>query len=395
MKQTLLITTALIITSLMLVFGCSKETAVKIDGSTEKETSASQTSLGKEPIDGIDLVWKDGLTYAPGSEVPYSGEVVWYWYMDNRQKEYGGTYKDGKPTGKWTRWNPEDGTKDLEGIYKDGKEIGYKEWLYYENGQKKYEWTYKCCLQYPDRLGKKLRTRSGLGTKHGKQTAWYQNGQKNYENTFKDGKKDGLQTWWYENGQKRWEGSSRGRRIRNQVETFYGKWTYWYENGQKEKEGIYKDVDRWGSPKKDGLWTYWSPDGKESSEKTYKNGQPWDGEFKDEEAFDAIAGITYTEANYREGEEIWKKEWEYAGSDSLSRKKSVKTYKNGKEDGVWTYWDINSQKKIEITYKDGVLIRDTRFINGQKSSERTYKDGKKIDLTYWDKDGNVTNHIKF
>ena len=74
MKQTLLI-----ITALMLIVGCSSD-----------------------PIDGSNLVYKDGLMYAP-----YSGEAVWYY--DNGQKEFEGTYKDGEVI-KVTRWDS-DGNK--------------------------------------------------------------------------------------------------------------------------------------------------------------------------------------------------------------------------------------------------------------------------------------------
>ena len=45
------------------------------------------------------------------------------------------------------------------------------------------------------------------------------------------------------------------------------------------------------------------------------------------------------------------------------------TYKNGEQDGVWTYWSEN----------------------GQKSEERTYKGGKRIDIIgEWESDLNIT-----
>ena len=74
MKQTLII-----ITALMLIVGFSS---------------------GQEHIDGSTLVRKDGLKYASGSEVPYSGVAVWYY--DDGQKRGEGTYKDGEEDGKWT-----------------------------------------------------------------------------------------------------------------------------------------------------------------------------------------------------------------------------------------------------------------------------------------------------
>ena len=34
-------------------------------------------------------------------------------------------------------------------------------------------------------------------------------------------------------------------------------------------------------------------------------------------------------------------------------KKEEGTFKDGKKDGLWTWWYENGQKKKEVTYKDG------------------------------------------
>jgi antitoxin component YwqK of YwqJK toxin-antitoxin module len=174
MKQTLLI-----ITALMLVFGCGSS-----EKEPEKDTSSSQA---REPIDGSTLVWKDGKPYAPASDKPYSGVAVRY--HENGQKSDERTYKDGKQVGKSTWW--------------------------YENGQKKHEGTYKD------------------GERDGKWTEWYENGQKKGEGTYKNGERDGKSTWWYENGQKKHEVTHKdGEDVTNFM---------WYENGQKMFEWTYKD----------------------------------------------------------------------------------------------------------------------------------------------------------
>ena len=65
------------------------------------------------------------------------------------------------------------------------------------------------------------------------------------------------------------------------------------------------------------------------------------------------------------------------------------SYKDGKEDGKWTYWYENGQKKSEITYKDGKRELYTEWHeNGQKRFEATFKDGELIEETRWDEDGN-------
>ena len=70
------------------------------------------------------------------------------------------------------------------------------------------------------------------------------------------------------------------------------------------------------------------------------------------------------------------------------------TYKeDGKEDGLYTEWYENGQKKTEGTYKDGELDgkRIWWYENGQKQCEGTYKDGELIEKIEWDEDGNVIN----
>ena len=136
---------------------------------------------GQEPIDGSTLVEKDSLMYAPDSDKPYSGEVVSYY--SNGQKEYEGTFKDGKLDGLHTNW--------------------------YENGQKENELTYKD------------------GKKEGLWTNWDENGQKSGEVTYKDGKRDGLSTTWYENGRKRFETTYKDGELIEE--------TYWDEDGNKEQ----------------------------------------------------------------------------------------------------------------------------------------------------------------
>ena len=60
------------------------------------------------------------------------------------------------------------------------------------------------------------------------------------------------------------------------------------------------------------------------------------------------------------------------------QKKYENTYKDGKEDGLWTKWYENGQKFREGTFKDGKQdgLWTDWYENGQKSYEVTYKDGK-------------------
>ena len=60
-------------------------------------------------------------------------------------------------------------------------------------------------------------------------------------------------------------------------------------------------------------------------------------------------------------------------------------YKDGKQEGKWTEWWINGQKKSEGNYKDskldGILTEWNNY--GEKIFEATYKNGEKY------KDGNI------
>ena len=80
--------TILLITSLVLMVGCSK------------------------PIDEKNLMEKDGLKFETHKETPFNGKTVSTY--DNGQKELEGSYRDGKKDGEWTYWS-ENGRKDSSG----------------------------------------------------------------------------------------------------------------------------------------------------------------------------------------------------------------------------------------------------------------------------------------
>ena len=66
------------------------------------------------------------------------------------------------------------------------------------------------------------------------------------------------------------------------------------------------------------------------------------------------------------------------------------SYKNGKQDGLFTYWHENGKKKWEGSVNDGkpdgLLI--SWYESGQKWTIGTYKDGKKDGKwTYWHENG--------
>ena len=171
MKQTLLITTAL-----MLMLGCSGDT-IKLESNN--------------------LIDRGGLMYAPNDDKPFTGIV--FDFYENGEKELDGNYRKGLMNGEWTYYHENgqihgegrfidgDGSNlsELSGIPFNGRSGRWKFW--YENGQKEGEGIYKD------------------GKEDGLFTYWNENGQKWREGTFKDGELDGKWTVWNENGQKKVE----------------------------------------------------------------------------------------------------------------------------------------------------------------------------------------------
>ena len=100
----------------------------------------------------------------------------------------------------------------------------------------------------------------------------------------------------------------------------------------------------------------------------YENGQKW------------------LESTYKDGKEdgLWTTWY-----DDGKKSKEV-TYKDGNKDGLWTWWYENGQKKEEETWKDGeqVGLWAKWHDNGKKKYEGTFIEGKVFSPKWWDEDGN-------
>ncbi len=77
---------------------------------------------------------------------------------------------------------------------------------------------------------------------------------------------------------------------------------------------------------------------------------------------------------------------------SNGKRESEFSYKDGKEDGLFTQWYEDGQKKQEGTSKDGEWngLLTSWWENGQKSSEINYKNDIIINIKgRWDQDGSI------
>ena len=95
-------------------------------------------------------------------------------------------------------------------------------------------------------------------------------------------------------------------------------------------------------------------------------------------------------------------EWEYKDgkrADGVARSwypsgqlKEKRTYKDGKQDGSYTFFYEDGQKGLVWNYKDGKQdgLQTNWYENGQKNGEVIFKDGKPIKLIgQWNEDGSV------
>jgi len=83
----------------------------------------------------------------------------------------------------------------------------------------------------------------------------------------------------------------------------------------------------------------------------------------------------------KDGKMIRETNWSYYSNGQKNREE---TFKDGKKDGLWTYWHKNGQKNREETFKDGKGIFRILYLNGHKLSELNFKEGKQTD---WNESG--------
>jgi len=224
----------------------------------------------------------------------------------------------------------------------------------------------------------------------GKYMKYYSSGKKESESSYKDGKKNGLMIGWFENGQKKFVMSFKdGKEVS-------GSTTEWLKNEQEVYEVINNMNERTATvivetnkivylPNEPEPFTgkydgYYSS-GKKKFETNYK-----DGKKNGLETFWSENGQKWFEGNFKNGKQnglitAW-------GENGQKLKET--NYKDGKKNGLETFWYENGQKMTVENYKDGKQdgLVTAWGENGQKLKETNYKDGKKNGLeTFWSENG--------
>ncbi len=160
-----------------------------------------------------------------------------------------------------------------------------------------------------------------------------------------------------------------------------------YEEMLNEKNGVFYTKDT-NEPYSGSVFALnWV--GENESQGILKNGKP-DGLWTYWNRHERIK----IEGNWEDGDStgLWTM-YLVTTDDSVSYKIKLKedTYKEGVSHGKWTRWDyFNEQKSSEGTYKDGKLDGKRTWWNenGQKTYEDIWKDGENISSKCWDDDGN-------
>jgi len=339
------------------------------------------------------------LFYKADSQTPFTG---WAKRLHGNGKvKFLGNWTDGKADGTFTVWR-ENGTKAGVILYKAGKQEGMAT-KWHENGTKAQESTYKNGeLEGMATHWHENGTKAGVmfykaGKQEGTHTQWHENGTKAVEIFYKAGKLEGMATKWHENGNKAMEGSYKNGELEGMATT-------WHENGTKAREGSYKNGESEGmattwhqsgtkatvmfykAGKLEGTYTKWHLNGAKAVEGAYKNGQlegpvtTWyengtkaavmfysGGKqvFEDDPKLDDAKVLkkllseavvwesldkneltgSYDKAADSEPYTGWFKKLHGNGKAAL-----LGSLKDGKPDGLWTWWDENGDKVDERRY---------------------------------------------
>ena len=184
----------------------------------------------------------------------------------------------------------------------------------------------------------------------------YDNGQVKSETGYFEGKKHGLYKNWFDNGQLKKQG-------KYQNDNLYGRFAEWFENGQLKEQGEYIDGQYF-------MTNRWSSNGGQ----LVKDGNgSWVGRN--------TAGLEVWKKLYTDGllSKEWNYEYEYHGNGEIM---SSKRYNNGVNDGQFTTWYEDGQKRSEGHWEDGKKVGKwfSWHSNGQASSEGFYIDDQKDGL---------------
>ena len=307
-------------------------------------------------------------------------------YHINGMLKSSGKYKNGKEHGVWTAWD-ETGRKTGSVEFKNG--ILWGRFIsYHWNGRVEssgnnlngeLEGVFE---NYYDNGQMHVKAKFLGGYEEGLVTKWYRDGSKKMEGEFVQGKENGTWSYWdstksgvlsgqhiYEKGKLRSESTYHDNgKIMSEADYSgikkNGKYILWYDNGQIEEQGGYRDDVMHGA------WTFWYSDGQKKKENSNING----------------VGIVTT--YYPNGRK------ESEGLQQNIPERFEMGYKCTFNEGKWTYWYENGQKKREEVHKDDLPdyeVDDVRewYADGTRKQDYSINEDSRKVITHWYKNGQL------
>lgn len=299
----------------------------------------------------------------------------------------------------------ENGNLYIVGKYIDNYKIG--PWTHYHpNGQ----------VSINESYGKSTYAWDGSKSenKTGEWNSYYENGQLHITGYYDNNKKTGPWQYFGEKGNLSLKGSFKN-------DARIGEWIAYYDNGNPVLKGKYQQdfINGVSIPKSIGTWiSYWE-DGSEAKhydfdgtniyiEKVistkfndkyiYSNG---DGGYGKGETvmslgisgnYDGKAVLDFEQALKNFGSFYRYGKWEEYTKDGWKFAEGEYNWKNNQPDGLWTYYNSKGNITATKVYKDGKLNGLTTYFreNGQKSSELTMANDFIMATSAWDETGKIS-----
>lgn len=296
-------------------------------------------------------------TYYPSGKLESSGILIngkkegeWKWYFENGKISIVGKFKADNEEGVW-KWFHSNGVVWASGIFLGGKATG--NWKRFDRNGKYLTLKYIDSLEYFSKssyqLGEYLSSNTYIGFHH--------NGKR--EGRWKEFSNYGklLLDCWYTNGNRN------------------GFYKEYFEEYAYTTEGNYINGIRVGN------WKWIDKSGKIIQIGNFKNGLK-DGFWRELSENENL----FTNGYYLDGKKNgnWIENYE-------SDKTFKGSYKNGKYDGICTWYYANGKILSKGLYKEGVLIGDWKnyFENGSVNEVGLVKGGDQIDWKFYYENGKL------
>ena len=353
-------------------------TGVAFEISKESGTIIQQANY----IDG--LAWGKYYEWWPNGSKKVDGTFRfglmygrWKFFFDNGKILCAGSYANGKghSSAELIKSIPQEGISGLWTYWnRDGRKI--EEGYYNKNGTEKGNWAF-WDLDGKKRLGKKIdyETFKNIGSFKHLDGIFLVTGPIDGLNTvytqahgaIRSGKLDGPWTFWDNDGL-----LSAKKHYDKGIPR--GQYTTYHPMGHKLADGVVSGLDDYRNLIKDGKWLFWDEEGILKEEIHYKNGKR-----EGLTTYFSMTGNESAKIIYKDNYP-WNGEWTTWYPDGI--KKESGNYEAGEKQSPWSAWYENGQKKYVMNYKnslkhglytewsiDGRLTKDIEYDMGRPISE--------------------------